>query len=581
MTRLPESSSWEEEIELISRSERVAGGLDGPANRPLKSLANRTRYLKDQADTADESIAEKVSAIKTFTEGAILESPREEILHGLYRLVWTGEFPKIVAAGSTPKGTGGVGVGCWAYTSDAVIRQELNSGEEGLGGDLIAANIHFSVRQILNRVRTLADAGMPRPVLGYDSDNDKLLYKAMQEMGDQELLLAGGIHISKKFRGIRRNNTPLSIRGGRGSTNDGSAWNAQIVGVSSGAELSRYGSHDGVGDYGDATLPPLESWEIVSATIGYTDKTVSIDAVIYRDMLSNLRVGDVLQTQHSSKCWGIVSSINATTGVITVTDWGRNGASITPASDGSGFYANFINKAWAFNRNVLIPSDAAGNNAVIGELGIQNKKSGMANVNGVDTVLLAGSTYGGTAAYLARSGAAELGWQYGFRSEGARFNFMSASGNLQPFAGFIDRSNAVCGMKFYKNNTYSMLWSTSSDQTDISFANSPAIIGPTGVVYRQPRRVVVFSESASIGALYPTILITTPGITITMPAVADTPIAGIEYTLMIMKAGTYYIKAFNSETAVSGYSTYTLVVTTDRKKYSVLWDGTYWQVLEG
>ncbi|HIF6947160.1 TPA: hypothetical protein ACX39F_004352, partial [Klebsiella pneumoniae] len=129
MTRLPESSSWEEEIELISRSERVAGGLDGPANRPLKSLANRTRYLKDQADTADESIAEKVSAVKTFAEGATLESPREEILFDSYRLVWTGVFPKTVLAGSTPQGTGGIGAGCWAYTSDAVIRQNLSSGD--------------------------------------------------------------------------------------------------------------------------------------------------------------------------------------------------------------------------------------------------------------------------------------------------------------------------------------------------------------------------------------------------------------------------------------------------------------------
>ncbi|WP_445923119.1 tail fiber/spike domain-containing protein, partial [Klebsiella pneumoniae] len=137
MTRLPESSSWEEEIELISRSERVAGGLDGPANRPLKSLASRTRYLKDQADTADESIAEKVGAVKTFAEGATLESPREEILFGSYRLVWTGNFPKTVLAGSTPQGTGGIGAGCWAYTSDAVIRQNLSSGESGLGGTLV------------------------------------------------------------------------------------------------------------------------------------------------------------------------------------------------------------------------------------------------------------------------------------------------------------------------------------------------------------------------------------------------------------------------------------------------------------
>ncbi|EPY7139565.1 TPA: phage tail protein, partial [Klebsiella pneumoniae] len=62
MTRLPESSLWEEDIELISRGERVSGGLDGVANRPLKSLANRTRYLKDQADKLNNLIAGKVSA---------------------------------------------------------------------------------------------------------------------------------------------------------------------------------------------------------------------------------------------------------------------------------------------------------------------------------------------------------------------------------------------------------------------------------------------------------------------------------------------------------------------------------------
>lgn len=95
MTRLPESSLWEDEIELISRSERVSGGLDGVANRPLKSLANRTRYLKDQADQSSELVAGKVSAVKTFAEGATLESPREEILYGVYRLVWTGSFQRL------------------------------------------------------------------------------------------------------------------------------------------------------------------------------------------------------------------------------------------------------------------------------------------------------------------------------------------------------------------------------------------------------------------------------------------------------------------------------------------------------
>ncbi|HFK1645636.1 hypothetical protein U4P60_02640 [Klebsiella pneumoniae] len=138
MTRLPESSLWEEEIELISRSERVSGGLDGVANRPLKGLANRTRYLKDMADESDALVAQKVSAVKTFAEGATLESPREEILYGAYRLVWTGQFPKTVPTGSTPSGTGGVKAGGWAYTSDAMIRENLSSGDEEQGAWLVA-----------------------------------------------------------------------------------------------------------------------------------------------------------------------------------------------------------------------------------------------------------------------------------------------------------------------------------------------------------------------------------------------------------------------------------------------------------
>ncbi|HFO0258242.1 TPA: hypothetical protein ACHIDA_004533 [Raoultella ornithinolytica] len=141
MTRLPESSQWEEEIELISRRERVSGGLDGVANRPLKSLANRTRFLKEATDRSDGLIAEKVSAVKTFDEGATLESPREEILYGSYRLVWTGEFPKTVLAGSTPQGTGGVGAGCWAYTSDAIIRQSLHASD---GAKLLGRCAHFT-----------------------------------------------------------------------------------------------------------------------------------------------------------------------------------------------------------------------------------------------------------------------------------------------------------------------------------------------------------------------------------------------------------------------------------------------------
>ena len=172
MTRLPESSSWEDEIELISRSERVSGGLDGVANRPLKKLASRTRYLKDRADTSDLTAAEKVSAVKTFAEGATLESPREEILYGAYRLVWTGAFPKTVVAGSTPKETGGIGAGFWAYTSDAVIRRDM------------AANDGFKLLGQVPGVSALA--------LLPGRDGDRVLVVSYHELTAAEIPVGGG-----------------------------------------------------------------------------------------------------------------------------------------------------------------------------------------------------------------------------------------------------------------------------------------------------------------------------------------------------------------------------------------------------
>ncbi|HHT5589968.1 TPA: hypothetical protein ACTY4Z_006144, partial [Klebsiella michiganensis] len=57
-----------------------------------------------------------------------LESVRDEIVNGKYRLIWTGDYPKVVLPGSSPEGTGGIGPGKWAYTSDAIIRGELSAG---------------------------------------------------------------------------------------------------------------------------------------------------------------------------------------------------------------------------------------------------------------------------------------------------------------------------------------------------------------------------------------------------------------------------------------------------------------------
>lgn len=77
MADINESPLWEDVIELIGRTERVSGGQDGVANRPLKKLANRTRYLKERFDETDADISSKVEAVKTFDEG------RRLILHAM------------------------------------------------------------------------------------------------------------------------------------------------------------------------------------------------------------------------------------------------------------------------------------------------------------------------------------------------------------------------------------------------------------------------------------------------------------------------------------------------------------------
>jgi len=433
----------------------------------------------------------------------------------------------------------------------------------------------YQIKSDMKSTHLLSEFGSGQTQLGYNPSIEQLVFN---NTDDSDILVKGGIYPTKKFRGIRRNGLPLGVKGGVSSTTSDSGWNEQVVGVSTAQDLSSYGSNDGVTAYFDATLPALETWESASSVLSYTSTTVSVDPSTYATMLQNIRVGDVIQTLHGSVYWGIVSSFNSTTGVITCSlGWAASGVLGTPSGT-TGFTLNGINKAWTLNANIIVKSTSYGNAAVIGELGAQINKTGAA-VNGLDMVLLPGSTVDGTAAYLVRSGVSTRTWLYGYNAQGTRFNFNSSSGGVQPYAGFNEQSNAVCGIRFYKNNTYSMLWSTSSDQTATSMATSPTIIGPTGAVYRQPNRVQVISASASLNELYPNYLISTAGVTLTLPPIAN-HVSGHAYVIYNLLSGNLYITAYNSETTVSGSTTFTLTVST-RTKYTIIFDGTQWQTYTG
>ncbi|BBQ77859.1 hypothetical protein WP3W18E01_18270 [Raoultella ornithinolytica] len=577
MARIPESSSWEEDIELISRSERVSGGLDGVANRPLKSLANRTRYLKELAEESGELVAEKVSAVKTFTEGATLGSPREEILHGSYRLVWTGEFPKVVPVASSPETTGGVGPGRWAYTSDAALRSDMSSGEEGFGGDLLQANQANTVSDILRRMRTLGDIGAERPVWGYDTTGDKKIYNAQAGEGADDIMMNGGLFLARKFRGTSRFAVVSGIRGGRASVDDSGAFRAQVVSVSSSLGVANYGLHDGVSDYADALLPALESWETVSSAT-YTASTVTISPETYSETLKNILKGDVIRTRHSSRYWGTVQSVNQQTGVITVDMWAlKDSPDLTPENDGSGFYLNFIDKVWADNKNVIVKPNSAGSYATVGEFGALVQKAGMGYVNGMDMVLLSGSTQDATAAYLARSGAPGFAWLYGFSAQGNRFNFYSLDGMATPYAGFMENSNAIIGMKFRDKNTYSLAWSKSTDLTAVGPSSLTAIIGPAGHVFRQPERIITLSASGMLDQFFPTVYVVTAGIIITMPDINQMPVSGYVFKVRLFLAGTYTFNTYQGQTTINGNPQLTVTTTAGRQTIEIQFDGTFWQ----
>lgn len=48
MAYLTETSTWEEGVYQLEITDRVLGGPNGVSNKPLKDLANRTKYLYDQ-----------------------------------------------------------------------------------------------------------------------------------------------------------------------------------------------------------------------------------------------------------------------------------------------------------------------------------------------------------------------------------------------------------------------------------------------------------------------------------------------------------------------------------------------------
>nr|6NW9_A Chain A, Tailspike protein [Kuttervirus CBA120]6NW9_B Chain B, Tailspike protein [Kuttervirus CBA120]6NW9_C Chain C, Tailspike protein [Kuttervirus CBA120] len=70
---------------------------------------------------------EYVTLPGSFNFGHTINVKNELLVHDDKKYRWDGSLPKVVAAGSTPDSSGGVGLGAWLSVGDAALRAELNT----------------------------------------------------------------------------------------------------------------------------------------------------------------------------------------------------------------------------------------------------------------------------------------------------------------------------------------------------------------------------------------------------------------------------------------------------------------------
>lgn len=81
MANLPESSSFDAGVYQLELTDPVIGGPSGVSNAPLKNLANRTRYLKDQLDAVVSSMGGKQPLDATLTALAALVTAADKLIY--------------------------------------------------------------------------------------------------------------------------------------------------------------------------------------------------------------------------------------------------------------------------------------------------------------------------------------------------------------------------------------------------------------------------------------------------------------------------------------------------------------------
>lgn len=565
----------------VSSASASATAAAGSASNSLNSAINASSFAADASASATVAINALMNSTFEpsdfdFTSGGTLDTTDRN--KAVYNPAdnnwysWSGALPHVVAAGTDPMADSN-----WKPRTDQLLRQNLTSDDEDFGDAMVRHNKNFSVREMLNRIRTLADNDAPLPYLGYDPVNDAALYNAMGEASDRHLLLNGGLHLAGDCaNGIRRNANIFSARGGQEDAGQG--FNTPLMGVANARQLRGYEIYEIVTSYTDVTTPERQSYHNV-ATATYTATTATIDPTTYAETLERLKVGHYIRTMHSTYCVGLVTAINTATGVITVDEWANSGTTTTTPANGVGLYTRYITKAYAANINLFITENSDVTNASGVELGMSAHKLVSGTVAGLDIPVLSSSTQNMTVGLLVRHATTNgTGFDFGVRSSDSRVNFHSDGTDGTGRAvrvGFNESSNAITGFRGNgKNTSYLMLASTVTDITDTSLENSPMILGPYGQDYRKYDRAITIGSDTTLNGYFPNVTLTAAGITITFPPAAAHR-SGHYYYFNLRAAGDYF---FQGDVPVEGNTPYKVTTTVVRKTIKIQYDGSQWLV---
>lgn len=348
--------------------------------------------------------------------------------------------------------------------------------------------------------------------VGVFAEQDNIGVMGRVKSPSHEDLFASGIYSAKDTFGMRANAVVLAARA---NAPDNNAY--PINGFNYTKALSQYGDRDSVGLYADNSSLPFRSWESISSA-SYTPTSVTsseIDA-------SKIKVGMLIDTLTNPSWSGYVIAVKGNK--IITNGWVNNSTKEmgTPPKN-SGFKINPTTKIWATNFNIFLNDGGRAKSGVIQENGLINNSVNNPNeINGLDTVILPSSKFGGTAAYLSRSAinGNKQQWLLGFVSQGAKnANFYSAdvSPNTSTNIGYMENSSAASGMVFSgKNKVSSIEWRKDGKVT--------ARISPEGKVMKVTYSTKIVKDSDKItDSYYKYIINPTKNISLTLPPGESTP----------------------------------------------------------